>query len=230
MTPDPPELDIDPLAGLVRRTDTCSIRSLAIFCRLGGRGRGRLPDHRQVGGQRADRRARRRSRGGPGPPAPSLVLVLDLPLRLQGVLPPPFQLAGHQPVLRLARLVLTRRRSASNRARSRRSCQCRASSARSRSTSATAARLASKAAGSTAARICPRPSRQAAARKGTGRAARRSIADPRSSYSRDDPCPGYRTIIRRPHRPHRNRPASSDGPCRDAPGRSRLARLASRRS
>ncbi|WP_390836189.1 hypothetical protein [Tautonia plasticadhaerens] len=47
-------------------------------------------------------------------------------------------------------------RSASYRTRTRRSCQCRANSARSRSTSAAAARLASNAAGSTAARICLR--------------------------------------------------------------------------
>ena len=39
--------------------------------------------------------------------------------------------------------------------------------------------------------------------------------------------PEYRTSIRRPHRPHRRSPASSDGPRRGAPGRSCRARLAS---
>src|SRR6185312_17246896 len=76
---------------------------------LRGRRRGRTPDRRQVPGQRPDRPLilGRQAPGGRSLPAP--VLVLHLPLVLQRLLPAPLELAGHEPVLRLARLILPRR-------------------------------------------------------------------------------------------------------------------------
>src|SRR5262249_33129176 len=72
-----------------------------------GRGRRlRRPHRRQVGRQRPDRGHRGVAQPRRGRPSPPVVLVVELPLRPQRLLPPALQLAGHQPVLRLARLVL----------------------------------------------------------------------------------------------------------------------------
>ena len=74
-----------------------------------GRRCGRPPDRRQVIGQGPDRPLvlGRQAAGGRSLPAPGL--VLQLPPVLQRFLPAPFQLAGHEPILRLARLELTLR-------------------------------------------------------------------------------------------------------------------------
>ena len=86
-----------------------------------------------------------------GGPLERRVLLLEPPLLLQRLLPATFQLTAHQAVLRLAGLVLAGGPFRSSPHALAASCQCCGRAARSRSTSATAARLASSAAGWTAA-------------------------------------------------------------------------------
>src|SRR5262249_61815508 len=75
---------------------------------VGGGGGGLLPPphRRQVGSQRPDRSLVLGRQPGRSRPLPALVLFLQLPLLLQGLFPAALQLTGHEPILRLTRLVL----------------------------------------------------------------------------------------------------------------------------
>src|SRR5262249_60432691 len=64
------------------------------------------PRRRQVGSQRPDRSLVLGRQPGRSRPLPALVLFLQLPLLLQGLFPAALQLTGHEPILRLTRLVL----------------------------------------------------------------------------------------------------------------------------
>lgn len=73
---------------------------------LDGRGRRRLPERRQVFGQRQDRRAVDAAQHQPLLPQVRVRLLLDLLQRPQLLLPLPRQGPRHQPVLRLHRIKL----------------------------------------------------------------------------------------------------------------------------